>query len=118
MILRAMDLNPLMPHYYSELFVISFQLFDPGSEEFEQLQLMIQAIEQMVLDDNQLSAGMSLYDVEMAIESNPDYYAFFEKADGTTVTKFDIERELSKIKSWIYGKVRERAVGRKFVKYK
>jgi hypothetical protein len=72
----------------------------------------------MVLDYDQLRAGMSLYDIEMAVESNPDYYAFFERSDGSVVTKFDIERELSKIKSWIYNRVREKAIGRKFQRYR
>jgi hypothetical protein len=54
----------------------------------------------------------------MAIESNADYYSYFEKDDGTIVSKFDVERELSKIKSWVYAHVREKAVGRKFHKFR
>jgi len=97
---------------------MAFQLFDPASEEYAKLQEMIRKVEQMVFDEEQLKAGMSLYDIEMAIESNPDYYAYFEKSDGTQITKFDIERELNKIKSWIYEKVREKSVGRKFQRFR
>jgi hypothetical protein len=79
---------------------------------------MIQQIEQMVLNEDQLRAGHSLYDIEMASESNADYYSYFEKDDGTIVTKFDVERELSKIKAWIYAHVREKAVGRKFLRFR
>jgi len=117
-LLRLLELNQLMPHYWSELFLMAFQLFDPASEEYAKLQEMIRKVEQMVFDEEQLKAGMSLYDIEMAIESNPDYYAYFEKSDGTQITKFDIERELNKIKSWIYEKVREKSVGRKFQRFR
>ena len=113
-----LELNSLMPHYWSELFMMSFQLFDPLGEDFSELQAAIRTVEEMVLDDEQLSAGMSLYDIEMAIESNPDYYAYFEKTNGTTITKFDVERELNKIKAWIYSKVREQAIGRKFQRFR
>ena len=97
---------------------MSFQLFDPLSEDYAELQGAIRQVEETVLDDDQLELGMSLYDIEMAIESNPDYYAYFEKSNGTTITKFDIERELNKIKAWIYSKVREQAVGRKFSRFR
>jgi hypothetical protein len=107
-----------MPHYWSELFMVSFQLFDPKSAEYEMLQNFIAEVEYMVLDEDQLEAGYSLYDVEMALESNADFYAYFEKADGTVITKFDIERKLNNIKSWIYSKVREKATGRKFQRYR
>jgi len=117
-LLRLLELNQLMPHYWSELFLMAFQLFDPASEEYAKLQEMIRKVEQMVFDEEQLKVGMSLYDIEMAIESNPDYYAYFEKSDGTQITKFDIERELNKIKSWIYEKVREKSVGRKFQRFR
>jgi uncharacterized protein YacL (UPF0231 family) len=117
-LLRLLELNSLMPHYWSELFLLSFQLFDPKSEQYEALQQMIQDVEIMVLDDNQLEAGFSLYDIEMALESNPDYYSFIEKNDGSVITKFDVERRLNNIKSWIYANVRERAVGRKFQRYR
>jgi hypothetical protein len=104
--------------YWSELFVVSFQLFDPKSEEYEQLQNLIAEVEFMVFDADQLEAGMSLYDIEMALESNADFYAYFEKTDGTTITKFDIERKLNNIKSWIYAKVRIKAISRKFQRYR
>jgi hypothetical protein len=97
---------------------VSFQLFPPDSEEYAVLQEAIRDIEKMVLEENQLEAGMSLYDIEMALESNPDYYSYFAKDDGSVVTKFDVERELNKIKAWIYSKVRELAIGRKFMRYR
>jgi len=92
----------------------AFQFFDPGSDEYLALQNYIQQVEYMVLDEDQINAGFSLYDIEMALESNPDFYSFFERADGLTVTKFDIERKLNEIKQWIYSIVRQKAVGRKF----
>jgi hypothetical protein len=107
-----------MPHYWSELFLLSFQLFDPKSPEYEELQNMIAEVEFFVLDDEQLEAGCSLYDIEMALESNMDYFAFFVKDNGTLITKFDVERKLNNIKSWIYAKVREKAVGRKFSRFR
>lgn len=117
-LLRMLELNYLMPHYWSELFLMAFQLFDPASDEYEDLQKMIFDVELTVFDDDQIENGASLYDIEMALESNPDYFAFFEKDDGSTITKFDIERKLNKIKAWIYGEVRKRAIGRKFQRYR
>lgn len=65
-----------------------------------------------------ISGQMSLYDIEMAIESNPDYYSYFTREDGHSVSKFDIERELNKIKSWLYAIVRERSQGRRFTRFR
>ena len=65
-----------------------------------------------------IKGRLSLYDIEMAIESNPDYYAFFERDDGTKISKFDIERELNRVKGWIYEKVRIRSHGRRFNRYR
>jgi hypothetical protein len=98
--------------------MVSFQLFDPKSPEYEVLQNFIAEVEFMVLDPDQLEAGYSLYDIEMCMESLPDFYAFFERSDGTVITKFDIERKLNNIKSWIYSKVREKSVGRRFQRYR
>jgi hypothetical protein len=53
----------------------------------------------------------------MAIESNLDYYAYFQREDGVIVTKFDVERELEKIKGWLYEKVRQRAQGKRFSRF-
>jgi hypothetical protein len=117
-LLRMLELNGLQPHYWSELFMLSFQLFNPGTREYEDLQKMIQAVEEFVLDEDQLAAGFSLYDIEMSLESNMDYYSFIEKSDGTVITKFDVERRLNNIKSWIYGNVREKAQGRKFNRFR
>ena len=109
---------PLLPHYYSELFLIAFQLFPPDTEQYAVLQEAIRGIEKMVLDPEHLAAGFSLYDVEMALESNPDFFAFFAKGDGSIVTKFDVERELNKIKAYIFGEVRILSTGRKFQRYR
>jgi hypothetical protein len=57
---------------------------------------------------------LSLYDIEMALESNPDMYAYFVRDDGTVVTKFDIERKLQEIKKFIYAIVRQRSSSRRF----
>jgi hypothetical protein len=107
-----------MPHYWSELFLLAFQLFEPDSPEYTVLQDQIVAVENIIFNEKELRAGLSLYDIEMAIESNPDYYAYFERHDGHQVTKFDVERELNKIKQWIYSEVRVRAVTRKFRRFR
>jgi hypothetical protein len=60
----------------------------------------------------------SLYDIEMATESNPDFYSYFERDDGTIVTKFDIERRLDKIRKWVFDILREKAQGRRFQKFR
>jgi len=100
------------------LFLLAFQLFEPDSPEYKVLQDQIVAIEDIVFDKNEIKAGLSLYDIEMATESNPDYYAYFERSDGNQVTKFDVERELNKIKQWIYAEVRVRAITRKFRRFR
>jgi hypothetical protein len=107
------------------------QLLSP--EEREELHKMIFEIEKLVLETEvapretedgkvvwveRIRSRLSLYDIEMAIESNPDYYSYFERDDGVKVTKFDIDRELNRIKSWLYSKVRDRAVGRRFQRYR
>lgn len=97
---------------------MSFQLFDPKSPEYEELQQMIAEVEWYVLDEDQIDAGYSLYDIELAMESNQDYYCYFERSDGGVVTKFDIERRLNNIKSWLYAHVRSRATSRKFQRYR
>jgi hypothetical protein len=119
MLERAMNLNYLMPHYWSELFLVCFQLFDPTSKEYEDLQKMITEVELMIYSPEELEQGTgSLFDIEMALESNPDFYSFFERPDGMIITKFDVERELNKIKQWVYARVREKAIGRKFTKFR
>lgn len=79
---------------------------------------MIAEVEFIVLDEDQLEGGCSLYDIEMSIESNQDYFSFFERSDGIVVTKFDVERRLNNIKSFIYSQVRIKASGRKFQRYR
>jgi hypothetical protein len=117
---RMIELNQLMPHYWSELFLMSFQLFDPLSEEYKELQQMIEGVEMMIFTPEEIELGLSLYDIEMAIESNPDYFAYFERSDNPniTISKFDIERKLNQIKMWLYSHVRARAITRKFRKYR
>jgi hypothetical protein len=88
-----------------------------NDDEVDEMRGMIAAVEDMVLTDKQVEFGYTLYDVEMAIESNPDYYAYFER-DGIKITKFDVERELNRIRTWIFMKVRERSVGRRFKRFR
>lgn len=57
----------------------------------------------------------SLYDIEMAIESNRDFTAFFNRY-GAKIYKFDIERKLNKIKEWIFVIVKEKASSRRFTR--
>jgi hypothetical protein len=113
------------------LFLLAEQLLSP--EEREELHQRIFDIEKMVfeievipreLDDGRLiwveriKGHLSLYDIEMAIESNPDYYAYFTRDDGTSVSKFDIERQLDKVKKWLYSIVRDRSQGRRFSRFR
>ena len=99
---------------------MSFQLFDPLSDEYKELQVMIEKIELMIFTLEEIDLGLSLYDIEMAIESNPDYFSYFERSDNPSITisKFDIERKLNEIKMWLYSHVRSRAITRKFRKYR
>jgi len=104
-----------------------------GAEEKEELHEMVFNVEKLVLETEivpreredgsvlwveRIKGRLSLYDIEMATESNPDFYAYFERVDGSRVTKFDIERELDKIKKFLYEKVRLRAQGRRFMKFR
>jgi predicted Zn-ribbon and HTH transcriptional regulator len=57
----------------------------------------------------------SLYDIEMAIESNRDFTAFFNRY-GAKIYKFDIERKLNKIKEWVFVIVKEKAQSRRFTR--
>jgi hypothetical protein len=112
------------------------QLFGP--EEREQLNAMIFEVEKMVFDTEmvpreiqdenseetriiwieRVKGEMSLYDIEMALESNMDYFAYFEKENGLIVTKFDIERKLDNIRKWLYEAVREKSQGRRFMRFR
>jgi len=126
-LLRVLELNPLLPHYWSELILLAEQLLD--DDEREELHAKIFEVEKLVLETERFPREMvdgtvmwverirgelSLYDIEMAIESNPDFYAYFERPDGLKVTKFDVERQLSRLKAWLFEKVRERSSGRRF----
>ena len=116
-----------LSHYWSELILLAEQLLD--DDEREELHAKIFDVEKMVLETERfpremvdgtvmwverIKGELSLYDIEMAIESNPDFYAYFERADGLKVTKFDVERQLSRLKAWLFEKVRERSSGRRF----
>jgi hypothetical protein len=113
------------------MILLADQLLTP--EERLELYKMIFEVEKMVLethmvqeetDDGEsvwvekVKGELSLYDVEMCMESLADYYAYFEREDGTTVTKFDVERKLNGIKRWLYDKVRQRSQGRRFNKFR
>jgi hypothetical protein len=109
--------------------LLAEQLLD--AEERKELHRMIFDVEKLVLETEvvpretedgivwveRIIGKMSLYDIEMAIESNLDYYAYFQREDGIIVTKFDVERELEKIKGWLYEKVRQRAQGKRFSRF-
>ena len=126
---RMWSINYLIPHYFSELFITAEQLLTP--EEKEQLHEMQFEVEKMVLETQmnpkeidgkivwveEVTGELSMYDIEMAMESNPDYYGYFEKDDGTRVTKFDVERKLNKIKQWIYERVLEKAQNTRFKRF-
>ncbi len=149
MILRLIELNSLIPHYWSEFLILSFQLLDTDQQKL--LKKRIQEIESMVLEEDSLynvyrcdgpkclfkfktkrdwydithcpKCGhkqvstvidrLSLYDIEMAMESNNDYNAFFVNK-GVKVTKFDVERKLNKIKQYVFNIIRETATKRRF----
>jgi hypothetical protein len=130
MLYRIDRLSFMQPHYFSELIIAANQLLSP--EEREELNKKIFEVEKMVFETEmvpremedgsivwveRIAGDLSLYDVEMAVESNPDYYAFFEREDGTVITKFDIERKLNKIKQWIFDIVRKRSEGKRFSRF-
>ena len=109
--------------------MIAERLLTP--QEREQLNQMIFDVEKLVLETEivpeegedgkivwveQIRGELSLYDIEMAFESLPDYYSYFQKDDGVMVTKFDVERKLDKIRKWVYERVGEKAQGRRFTR--
>lgn len=126
-LLRMMNMSSLMPHYWSEILLWAGQLLD--QDQLQKMNEMIHDVEKMVLETKrerlELEDGTvvwretvrgeaSLYDIEMALESNPDYYSYFQREDGTVVTKFDIERKLDKIRKFIFEEIRARASNRRF----
>ena len=128
---RIWNLTSLYPHYWSELLLLAEQFLT--DEQREELHSMIFDVEKLVLeteviprvDENgklfwveRIRGKLSLYDIEMAIESNPDYYAYFQREDGTIVTKFDVERELNRIKGWLFAHIRQRASSKRFSKFR
>ncbi len=126
---QIMSLHPLQPHYWSALFVQATQLLDDSEiSEMERriakVEMLVNGVERYMDTDDEGNAvtrirpkgSLTLYDIEMASESNPDYYSFFERDDGVKVTKFDIERELEKIRKWIFLKVKEKAYSTRFTR--
>jgi hypothetical protein len=118
-----------MPGYWSQLFTVATQLLD--ADELVEMERKITKVEMLVngvdrkveiTEDGEVNivetskGRLTLYDIEMAFESNPDYYAFFEREDGVKVTKFDIERELDKIRKWVFLKVKDRAYNMRFTR--
>ena len=111
--------------------MLAEQLLDP--DEKDELHRMIFDVERLILETEvipkeqpdgtilwveRISCSLSLYDIEMAIESNSDYYSYFETPDGRRVSRFDVERELDKIKKWLYERVRGRASKRRFNRFR
>lgn len=126
-VMALYGLSTLSPHYYSQMILIAEQLLVP--EERETLNQMIFDVEKMVLETEvmpvrqedgkivwveRIRGQLSLYDVEMALESNQDYYAFFQKEDGTIISKFDVERKLDGVRKYVYECLRKHAEGMRF----
>ena len=126
---QIMSLSPYMPGYWSQLFTVATQLLD--ADELVEMEKMITKVEMLVngeerkveiMEDGSVNivsvpkGRLTLYDIEMAYESDPDYYACFEREDGIKVTVFDIERELDKIRKWLFLKVKDRAYGMRFTR--
>lgn len=152
-ILRLMELNTLMPHYWSEFFVQAQLMLD--DKQIIQLNGFIREVEKFVLEEQfwynyfkcrntncrhkwktesdwverencpvcgagnakLLHDRHTLYDLEMAIESNPDYTAYFKRYS-TDIYKFDVERKLNDIRKWIFRIIKERASKRRFRRFK
>ena len=101
-------------------------------EETRYLNLKLNEVEDLVLSDKDIASGKTLYDIEMAIESNPDYYAYFQnprkeviwvnngmrRVKYAAITKFDVERELNKVKQWIFAVIRDRAEKKRFNRFR
>jgi len=115
LLVRILELNQYIPHFYSELFLLANQLLD--GEDNIQMHLMIEQIEKLCLSLDERKKGLIFYDVEMMLESSMDYSAYFEHDDGKRVYKLDVDRELSKIKVFIFDKVKEKASKRRFSKF-
>ena len=63
------------------------------------------------------SERQSIYDIEMAFESNRDYSAFFIK-NGKRITRFDCERRLNAVKVWLFAIVQQRSSKRRFKRFR
>lgn len=128
-VMALYNLSSLSPHYYSQLVTIAEQLLT--QEEREELNEMIFEVEKLVLETEvvpkdvgngqvvwveRIRGEMSLYDVEMALESNNDYYSYFQKEDGVIISKFDVERQLDKIRKYVYECLRRHAEGMRFTR--
>lgn len=151
-LLRILNLTSLLPHYWSELFLLAKQLLN--DEEERKLYEMIRSVEKMVLEEEHwhnifrcddcghswqtesdwfeyeqcqnpecrsssiklVRERQSLYDIEMALESNRDFTAYFERY-GKPISKFDVERRLDKIKEWLFQIVKVKAQSRRFKRF-
>lgn len=150
-LLRIIELNSLVPHYWSELFILAKQLLE--DEEEKRMFVMVTALEHYVLEEEHwynvfvckkcdhswqtendwfefetcLKCGSynivlvkerhSLYDIEMALESNKDFTAYFTRY-GQQIYKFDVERRLNKIKEWIFVLVKQKSSQRRFKRWR
>jgi hypothetical protein len=127
-LLAILNTSEFMPHFWGRIILLAEQLLSP--EEREQLHAMIFEVEKMVLETEivpveeeggikwveRTKGQASFYDIEMAMESQSDFYCYFEKEDGTHVTRFDVERRLDSIRKWLFDRVRERSMGRRFMR--
>jgi len=115
LVVRIMELNSLMPHYYSELFLLANQLLE--GEDNLKLHGMIKSVEMKCLSKEEIKGGLGIYDIEMSIESNQDYSSYMETDTGMKMYKLDVERELNKIKQYIFAKVKDIGKNRRFNKF-
>jgi hypothetical protein len=126
-IVRLLDLDRNKPNYFTELILLARQMID--YEEEEELRAMLFEVQRKVLETKivpaedrfgntvwveRLSGPQTFYDIDMAMGQNDDCYAYFEKEDGTKVSRFEIERDMEDIRRWVYGKVRKRAMAMRF----
>jgi Zn finger protein HypA/HybF involved in hydrogenase expression len=71
-ILRLLELNSLMPHYWSEFMVLAFQLLEP--EEQKMLKKKVEEIEHMVLEDDVLYNKYKCLDCLYKFKSKTDWF--------------------------------------------
>ena len=101
-----------------ERYELNQMIFDVEKMVFETEYVREEDAEGNILWVERIKGDLSLYDIEMAMESNLDYYSYFERDNGAMVSKFDIERKLDKIRKFIYAKVRARSMKRRFKRFR